>query len=85
MPQGGTQWQAHHDYVVWGLTPKQVECDDIWTFCYAKEHNAPTAGCIIDGAGDIWTWTALARDSNLLITWPSEAAGSARPSSSWTT
>ena len=58
-----------HDQNVRGLTPKQIECDEIWSFAYAKQRNAPMARGVIDGVGDVWTWTAMDRDSKLLITW----------------
>ena len=65
----GTACREFHDLAVWGLTPNHVECDELWSFCYAKEHRVATARGVIDGVGDVWTWTALDRDSKLLISW----------------
>ena len=65
----GMACRQFHDLAVWGLTPKHVECDELWSFCYAKEHRVATALCPSGGAGDVWTWTALDRDSKLLISW----------------
>ena len=42
-----------HDQNVLGLTLKQVECDEIWSFAYAKQRNAPLARGVIDGVGDV--------------------------------
>lgn len=52
-----------------GLTPKRVQCDEIWSFCYAKEKNLPKHMKGKEGYGDVWTWTALDPDSKLMITW----------------
>ena len=65
----GQACQEYHDLAVWGVEADHVECDEIWAFCYAKPQNAPRARGVIDGAGDIWTWTAMDRDSKLLISW----------------
>ncbi len=36
---------------------------------YAKAKNVPTAKSAAEGAGDIWTWTALDADSKLIVSW----------------
>lgn len=56
-----------HDELVRNVRSRRVQCDEIWSFCYAKERNAKTAKGVIDGAGDVWTWTALDADSRLII------------------
>lgn len=57
-----------HDENVVGLNSKRIQCDEIWSFCYAKEKNATEAG-MPDFAGDIWTWTSLDADSKLICNW----------------
>jgi len=56
----------HHENVR-GVRASRVQCDEIWSFCYAKEKNVATAKAPPDGAGDVWTWTALDADSKLLV------------------
>ena len=51
------------------VTSKRVQCDEIWSFCYAKAKNVPTAKAAPEGAGDVWTWTALDADSKLIVSW----------------
>ena len=46
-----------------------MQCDEIWSYCYAKEKNAGDAKGAIDRAGDLWTWTGIDRDTNLMISW----------------
>src|SRR5208282_2838574 len=40
----GTACAAYHDQHVRGIASKRVQCDEIWSFCYAKAKNA-LAGC----------------------------------------
>ncbi len=58
-----------HDDNVRGIKAQRVQCDEIWSFCYAKAKNVPTAKKAPDGAGDVWTWTALDADSKLIVGW----------------
>lgn len=52
-----------------GLTTKRVQCDEIWSFCYAKQKNVPTDHQGEFGYGDVWTWTAIDADSKLCLSW----------------
>src|SRR5579859_3835913 len=58
----------HHENVR-GVRASRVQCDEIWSFCYAKEKNVATAKAAPNGAGDVWTWTALDADSKLLVSY----------------
>ncbi|MBI4844530.1 MAG: DDE-type integrase/transposase/recombinase [Nitrospirae bacterium] len=48
------------------LECKRLQCDEIWSFCYAKEKNVPENKKGQFGYGDVWTWTALCADSKLV-------------------
>lgn len=65
----GTVCAAYHDQYVRNLKSKRVQCDEIWSFCYSKEKNVASAKAAPDGAGDLWTWTALDADTKLIISW----------------
>ena len=56
---------AYHDETVRNVNSRRIQCDEIWSFCYAKEKNAPMTG--VPFAGDVWTWTALDADSKLIV------------------
>jgi IS1 family transposase len=56
-----------HDNLVRGVKAKRIQCDEIWSFCYAKAKNVPTAKAAPSHAGDVWTWTALDSDSKLIV------------------
>jgi IS1 family transposase len=51
------------------LNCKNVQIDEIWSFCYAKKANVEKAIAPVEGAGDIWTWTAIDSDSKLVMSW----------------
>lgn len=60
---------ALHDEKVRGVKAERVQCDEIWSFCYAKAKNVEKAKAAPDQAGDVWTWTALDADSKLMISY----------------
>src|SRR5947207_743117 len=64
----GRACSEYQDKVFVNLKCKRIQCDEIWSFVYAKEGN-----CHFDqkaaGAGDCWTWVALDPDSKLVPCW----------------
>jgi len=67
LEDAGKACAAHHDATVRGVNAKRVQCDEIWSFCYAKQKNVATAKAAPGHAGDVWTWTALDADSKLIV------------------
>ena len=51
------------------LSCKQIECDEIWSFCYSKASNVPEERQGEFGYGDVWTWTAICADTKIVPTW----------------
>src|SRR3972149_807698 len=37
------------------LPCRRIQCDEIWSFCYAKEKNVPDEVRGMFGFGDVWT------------------------------
>lgn len=64
----GKACQKFHDETVVNVNSKRVQCDEIWSFVYAKEKNVPQ-DMKGEGVGDVWTWTALDADSKLIVSW----------------
>jgi IS1 family transposase len=64
----GMACEEYQDINLRGLTAKNVQCDEIWSFVGCKEKNkaedAPEFG-----TGDVWTWTAMDADTKLMISW----------------
>lgn len=58
-------WEDDHNV---NLETRRVECDEIWSFVYAKEKNVPNDK-LAEMVGDVWTWTAIDADSKLMINW----------------
>lgn len=56
-----------HDQRVTGLKVRRIQCDEIWSFVYSKQKNVVTNKQEVDGAGDVWTWTAIDADTKLII------------------
>ena len=65
----GTTCAVFHDQTVRNVTATKIQCDEIWSFCYAKQAHLPTAQRLVEGAGDVWTWTAIDADSKLIVSW----------------
>lgn len=65
----GDACAKHHDETVRNVRSKRVQCDEIWSFNYAKAKNVATAKAAPDDAGDLWTWTALDADSKLIVSY----------------
>ncbi|WP_432814408.1 IS1 family transposase [Sphingorhabdus sp.] len=58
-----------HDETVHNVKASRVQCDEIWSFCYAKDKNVPAAKDAPEGAGDVWTWTAIDADTKLIVSY----------------
>ena len=67
LEDAGKACAAYHDVTVRNVKAQQVQCDEIWSFCYAKDKNVATAKAAPEGAGDVWTWTAIDRDSKMIL------------------
>lgn len=67
--EAGEAAAAYHDETVRDVKAKRVQCDEIWSFCYAKQKNVGTAKAAPEEAGDVWTWTALDAESKLIVSY----------------
>ena len=65
----GSACKQYQDRVLRDLPCKKIQCDEIWSFCYAKEKNVPEEMKGQFGFGDVWTWTALCADTKLVPCW----------------
>jgi IS1 family transposase/predicted HTH domain antitoxin len=65
----GKACQAYHDENVKNVTAKRVQCDEIWSFVYAKDKNIPEEKQGMSGIGSVWTWVAIDSESKLAISW----------------
>jgi IS1 family transposase len=58
----------HHNTAVRGVRSRRVQCDEVWSFCYAKAKNVPEQ-MKGTGAGDVWLWTGIDADSKLILSY----------------
>jgi hypothetical protein len=65
----GEACSEYQDKTLRDLPCKVVQCDEIWSFCYAKQKNVPEEHQGTFGYGDVWTWTAIDADTKLVPSW----------------
>ncbi len=65
----GEACAAYHDEHVRNVKASRVQCDEIWSFTYAKAKNVAKAKAAPEVAGDVWTWTGLDADSKMIVSW----------------
>ena len=49
---GQACWE-YHDQHVRGVASSRIQCDEIWSFCYAKRKNVEEAKAAPEEAGDV--------------------------------
>jgi IS1 family transposase len=65
----GPACEAYQNRALRHLPCKRVQCDEVWSFCYAKDKNVPLDKRGQFGYGDVWTWTAICADTKLICSW----------------
>ena len=68
LEDAGCACAAYHDENVRNLRVTRAQCDEVWSFVYAKQKNV-TMEQMEKGAGDCWTWAAIDADSKLIISY----------------
>ena len=66
IPQIGMACADYQDKAFHNLKCKRIQCDEIWSFCYAKEKNVPKDKKGQFGYGDVWTWVAMDAETKLV-------------------
>ena len=65
--QAGKVAAAYHDVHVRDVQVQHVQCDEVWSYVYAKAKQVAKMPTAPPDAGSIWAWTALDADSKLII------------------
>lgn len=60
---------TYMDRTLRNLPCKRVQCDETWSFVYAKQKNVPADKIGHFGYGDVWTWVAIDADTKLVCSW----------------
>jgi IS1 family transposase len=61
----GRACAEYQDKTLRNLTCKRIQCDEIWSFYYAKDKNLPAD----KKGGSVWTWVAIDADTKLVPCW----------------
>jgi len=65
----GKACAEYQDKHLRSLSCQRIECDEIWSFCYAKAKNVPRNKQGQFGYGDVWTFVAIDADTKLVVSW----------------
>src|SRR5688572_1114471 len=65
----GAASAKYQDMKLRNLQCRRIQCDEIWSFVYAKAKNVPASKKDTFGYGDVWTWTAIDADTKLAVSW----------------
>lgn len=65
----GAACSEYQDKAFRNLKCQRIQCDEIWSFCYAKDKNVPEELKGKHGVGSVWTWVALDPDTKLVPCW----------------
>ncbi len=58
----------YHNNNIYNIKSKEIQCDEIWGFCYAKDRNVPKSKKG-KGTGSVWTWVSMDTSSRFIINW----------------
>ncbi|MFC1980342.1 IS1 family transposase [Chloroflexota bacterium] len=65
----GIACAKYQDIYLRKLPSRLIQCDEIWSFCYAKQKNVPENKQGRFGFGDVWTWIAIDADTKIVPSW----------------
>ena len=65
--EAAEEYHAEHVQGIQGS--RHIQCDELWSFVYAKEAHVRTAKAAPPEAGDAWTFTALDTESKLIVSY----------------
>lgn len=68
VPEIGAACADYQDKALRNLPSKLIQCDEIWSFCYAKDKNVPADKQGQFGYRDVWTWVAIDAETKLVPT-----------------
>jgi IS1 family transposase len=69
LKKAGNACAILHDSRVRDLKPARVECDEVWSFVFAKERNIRPEKRGTVHMGDSWLWVAIDPETKLIISY----------------
>ena len=67
LDDAGRACERFHDQHVRNIWSDHIECDEMWSFIYAKSRNVRTAQAAPSWAGNRWIWVGIDRETKLVI------------------
>lgn len=64
----GERCEAFMAEQIRGIQVDDIQCDEIWQYIFCKNATAQQWK-YVGGCGDSWCWTAIERNTKLLVTW----------------
>lgn len=61
----GSACEKYHFENMVNVPARKIQCDEIWSFVYAKKKNLPED----KEGGDVWTWVGIDADTKLVVSW----------------
>lgn len=61
--------RRYHRMYMDNVRVDSIQIDELWSFCYAKQHRLDKVADCLDEAGDVWTWLALDADTKLILSY----------------
>jgi IS1 family transposase len=65
----GRACAVYHAENVRNVAAKRIQCDETWSFVFAKDRNASAEMKAAGTAGSVWTWVALDTESKLIVSY----------------
>jgi IS1 family transposase len=65
----GEACEQYQDRTLRNIKSRRIQCDEIWSFVYAKAKNVPADHAGEWGYGDCWTFVAIDADTKLVPSW----------------
>ena len=59
----------YHRRYVQEVDVDTIQIDELWSFCYAKQHRLDGLIDPPEEAGDVWTWLAIESDTKLILSY----------------
>jgi IS1 family transposase len=64
----GCACAAYHNAHVRNVSVRRIQADEVWSYVYGKDKNISEEQ-MKNGAGSVWTWTAIDADTKLVISY----------------
>ena len=69
LQDAGAACLDYQDRILVNLPCQRIQCDEAWSFVYAKQKNVRHVTNAPEWAGDVWTWVAICADTKLVPCW----------------